>query len=385
MNKKVRLIAFYLPQYHEIPENNLWFGKGFTEWTNVKKAKKLFRDHYQPHIPTDLGYYNLHNPEIRKLQTKIAREHGIEGFCYWHYWFAGKRLLEKPFQDVIESNEPDFPFCLGWANDSWTGIWHGAPGRILIEQTYPGEEDEYNHFYSVLPAFRDKRYLTVNGKPIFYIYKPKLLKNAKKFITHWNKLARKEGLNGIYFIANIDDQEPLFEESVGFSAVTPHNPGWTLYHCLNLTKTLSYNVNRLLLKLMQKSLKDYFRPVCKPYIFDYEEYIKYALPIIKTSLDVYPCVVPNWDNTPRCGINGVVLKNSTPFLFGTHLEDAIKCVNSHEEEKGIIFLKSWNEWAEGNYLEPDNNFWYEYLQVCREKINNTAYAREKEITDSSLA
>lgn len=174
-NAAARLIAFYLPQFHPIPENNEWWGKGFTEWTNVAKAKALFPGHYQPHVPADLGFYDLRVPETRIAQAELAREHGIEGFCYWHYWFGGKRLLERPFNEVLKSGEPKFPFCLGWANESWSGIWHGCADKILMEQTYLGIEEEERHFNAVVDALFDERYLRVDDKPIFYIYKPQQL------------------------------------------------------------------------------------------------------------------------------------------------------------------------------------------------------------------
>ena len=164
-----RLIAFHLPQFHPIPENDEWWGKGFTEWTNTGKAKPLFPGHDQPKVPTDLGYYDLRLPEARKAQADLARKYGVEGFCYYHYWFGGKRLLERPVNEIIASGEPDFPFCLCWANESWTGIWHGAPRRMLMEQTYPGEADHRAHFEYLLTAFRDKRYITVDGRPRFVI------------------------------------------------------------------------------------------------------------------------------------------------------------------------------------------------------------------------
>ena len=170
MNNKPRLIAFYLPQFHPIPENDEWWGRGFTEWTNVAKAVPLFRGHYQPHFPADLGFYDLRVPEVREAQAAMAKAYGIEGFCYYHYWFGhGRRLLERPFNEVLSSGKPDFPFCLCWANDTWTGIWHGAPNKVLIEQRYPGVEDYKAHFYALLDAFRDPRYMTVDGKKIFII------------------------------------------------------------------------------------------------------------------------------------------------------------------------------------------------------------------------
>ena len=194
-----RLIAFYLPQFHPIPENDLWWGRGFTEWTNVAKARPLYRGHYQPRIPADLGFYDLRVPETRAAQAALARSAGIEGFCYWHYWFAGKRILERPFNEVLRLKEPDFPFCLGWANHSWTGIWHGAPNKTLIEQTYPGREDYERHFYAVLEAFHDPRYIRVRGKPLFVICRPTELPCADEFIGLWHHLAVRNGLAGVHF------------------------------------------------------------------------------------------------------------------------------------------------------------------------------------------
>jgi lipopolysaccharide biosynthesis protein len=202
MKNKARVIAFYLPQYHPIPENDVWWGKGFTEWTNVGKAKALFKGHYQPRVPADLGYYDLRVPETRKAQADMAREFGVEGFIYWHYWFGhGKRLIERPFNEVLVSGEPDFPFCLAWANETWKGFAHGMTNRnILIEQKYPGVADYTAHFYEVLPAFKDKRYITVKGSPLFMIYKPLGEPEVKVFMVIWQKLALENGLEKIYFV-----------------------------------------------------------------------------------------------------------------------------------------------------------------------------------------
>src|SRR4030066_949188 len=189
-----RVIALYLPQYPPIPENDEWWGRGFTEWTNTAKARTLFRGHYQPHVPADLGFYDLRVPETRIAQAEMAKEYGIEAFCYYHYWFAGKSLLERPFAEVLESGKPDFPFCLCWANQTWTGIWHGAPNRILIEQTYPGMEDHRRHFEALLPAFCDKRYLKVAGKPLFAIYNPMELPATPRVLELWRGLAANAGL-----------------------------------------------------------------------------------------------------------------------------------------------------------------------------------------------
>src|SRR5262249_40463195 len=222
--KNVRLIAFYLPQFHPIPQNDKWWGPGFTEWTNVGKAKPLFRGHYQPRLPADLGFYDLRLPETRAAQAALARDANLAGFCYWHYWFAGERLLERPLNEVVQSGEPDFPFCLGWANQTWTGIWHGAPQRILIEQTYPGPADHERHFYALLPAFQDKRHIRVGDKPLFLIYDPRRLPAATEFMTQWQGLAQKNGLPGIHFVAHLGRHDPTWDAwQVGFDALTISN------------------------------------------------------------------------------------------------------------------------------------------------------------------
>ena len=204
---KARVIAFYLPQFHPTPENDKFWGKGFTEWTNATKAKPLFKGHHQPHIPADLGFYDLRMPEVREAQAELAREAGVEGFCYWHYWFGnGKQFLQKIFDDVVDSGKPDFPFCVGWANHSWTNKnWVNtktfSKDFYIAEQTYPGPQDHEAHFYSLLKAFKDKRYIKVDGKLLFYIFAPLQFPNVKEFMNLWQELAKKEGLPGFYFIA----------------------------------------------------------------------------------------------------------------------------------------------------------------------------------------
>jgi len=368
-NKSARFIAFYLPQFHPIPENDEWWGKGFTEWTNTAKARPLIVGHHQPNIPADLGFYDLRLPEARAAQAELAAAYGIEGFCYWHYWFDGRRLLERPFNEVLQSGEPDFPFCLGWANDSWSGIWHGCPDRVLMEQTYPGPEDEERHFNALLPAFSDHRYTTVDGKPLFLVYKPYRLPEPKRFIDHWQEMAIKAGLKGIYFVANVNSMEwPAHD--LGFDALVPHNPGVTTYHFFNRNPSF---VDRFCHKITGKTFKQFLRQITpKVDIMSYEEYIKRALPELNKNFDAFPCVVPNWDNTPRCGTSGNLLQGSTPELFKRHLESAVQQVADRPFDKRLIFVKSWNEWAEGNYLEPDLRFGRKYLEACREVVKPNA-------------
>lgn len=372
--RKARLIAYYLPQFHPIPENDEWWGKGFTEWTNVAKAKPLFRGHYQPHIPADLGFYDLRVPETRLAQAEMAQKYGIEAFCYWHYWFAGRRLLERPFNEVLRSGEPDFPFCLGWANASWTGVWYGASNKTLVEQTYPGMQDHEAHFYALLPAFTDSRYMTVDGKPVFLLFRPKDLPDAERVMDFWRSLAAREGLAGIHWIANADDV--LWSpEKHGFDAATT-----TALPIMFRTRALSMaaRVRRKLTSvpataaLANRSLR---RPV---HVYDYAEVSSRLIVERPPAFEHYPCVIPNWDNTPRSGRNGSVLHNSTPEAFGRQLDRAIESVTHLPEEHRIIVVKSWNEWAEGNYLEPDQRFGKAYLEVTREKISGKeSYAEQR--------
>jgi hypothetical protein len=365
-NRRARLIAFYLPQFHPIPENDEWWGKGFTEWTNVTKASPLFRGHYQPKLPADLGFYDLRLPEVRLKQAELARDYGIEAFCYWHYWFNGKRVLERPFNEVLKSGQPDLPFCLGWANDSWTGIWHGCPDRVLIEQTYPGPKDEKAHFYALLEAFSDYRYLKISSMPLFLIYKPYMLPEPNRFLDHWRELAVKEGFPGIYFVGNARTIDWKYE-SDGFDAMTTHNPGLSTYHIFYPPQAFQ---DKLWSERFpgRRFVNSYLQHYPGPKIMLYEDYIKIALPELRKEFDEYPCVLPNWDSTPRSGDAGYVLLDSTPDLFGEHLREAINQVAHKDYEKRIVFVKSWNEWGEGNYLEPDFMYGMEYLEVCKSEV-----------------
>ena len=223
IERKARLIAKYLPQFHPIPENDRWWGKGFTEWTNTASAKPLFPGHEQPSIPADLGYYDLRVSESREAQAELARQYGIEGFCYWHYWFGGgKRLLERPLNEVLRSGKPDFPFCLGWANHTWSGIWHGAPDQVLMEQTYPGLHDVKDHFYAMLEAFQDRRYMKIDGRNIFCIYRMGELEEATLFFSTWRELAVKEGIPDFYFIGIADYPWRMSDE--GYDGFTTNPP-----------------------------------------------------------------------------------------------------------------------------------------------------------------
>jgi lipopolysaccharide biosynthesis protein len=401
MKTEARLIAFYLPQYHPIPENDEWWGKGFTEWTNVAKAKPLFPGHYQPRLPADLGYYDLRVPEVREAQAELARNAGIEGFCYYHYWFGGgKRLLERPFNEVVASGKPDFPFCLCWANQTWTGIWHGAPGRTLIEQTYPGIQDYRKHFSSLRDAFLDPRYMRSNGRPIFVIYRPTELPNPIQFISEWQELAVHNGLPGFHFVAHLtSDQLGWDYTSGGFDSCVVVNThkvfGVPLRHRLFGTNEngLHGNLGQSWTKkdtLWHSAWRRYRSSLGQfSNVRLYREAVPFLLEGCAEQEGTYPCVIPNWDNTPRSHRRGYVLHDSTPELFRIHLQDALSLVRSRPVEDRLVFIKSWNEWAEGNYLEPDRRFGHDYLKVVNQVVSTETLEHRSAVlttfTDARLA
>ncbi len=354
-NRKIKLIAFYLPQFYPIVENDDWWGKGFTEWTNVAQARPLFRGHYQPRIPADLGFYDLRVSEVREAQAELAKDHGIDAFCYWHYWFGGrKKLLERPFREVLESGKPKFPFCLAWANESWTGHWKGEDSKILMKQAFPGEEDYKAHFYEVLPAFRDSRYFMVEGKPLFYIYRPKNLPDPRGFISLWQELARREGLGAVFFVAggwydSFVDSKIFDADASGFQAtnailpnVVGRRPMLTLAR-RRLMNALGFFANRV----------------------DYSTAVSGMLDGVSAKIPNLPTILTGWDTTPRSGVKAWVMTDYTPNSFRIHVEAIMRQTLEQSTPYRIIFVKSWNEWAEGNYLEPDVRYGKAFLEVLR--------------------
>ncbi len=356
-NTKARVIAFYLPQFHPIPENDVWWGIGFTEWTNVGKAKPLFRGHYQPRVPADLGYYDLRLPEIREQQAEMAKHAGIEGFAYWHYWFAGKQLLERPFNEVLQSGSPNFPFCLAWANETWSGIWHGDPSRILIDQTYPGKEDYESHFYANLNAFLDERYIKINGKPIFYIYKPFNIPDSEVFLNCWRELSIKNGLKGMYFIGQSFDEDQAKQIlALGYDAV---NTNWVRDA---LFYASPYNV--VWNKISRTLLGGKFNLA----IWNFKKLTRKLSNNLDSINNYYPTILSGWDNSPRSGLRGRIFTNFTPDVFDDHVKDVLSKVEMKDYDSNVVFLKSWNEWAEGNYMEPDLRYGHKFLDVFRKNV-----------------
>ena len=367
--EKPRIIALYLPQYHPFPENDKWWGKGFTEWTNVARAKPLFKGHYQPRIPADLGFYDLRLPIVREQQAELAREAGIEGFCYWHYWFGnGKQLMAEIFDEVISSGKPDFPICLGWANHSWYAKnWNekdsGKRDRILIEQTFPGDEDIRKHYEYVLRAFKDPRYIKIDNKPFFMIFKANDI--PSNFIELWNKWAREDGFDGVFFVGNVDasDDASAYTQK-GFSAVVKDRIGEqrkaaSMRHNKSKLAVLKYSCDRVIKLLTRKPAQ----------VFSYERCIE-AYIDEKDDMrdDVIPSLIPDFDHSPRSGKKGYIVHGSTPALFQKYVRHLIDLVNKKNNK--IILLRSWNEWGEGNYMEPDIKNGKAYIEVLGREVYN---------------
>ena len=348
---------------------------------NVVKAKPLFKGHVQPKLPADLGFYDLRLPETREAQAQLAREAGIEGFCYYHYWFGGKRLLERPFNEVLTSGKPDLPFCLCWANHSWSNkTWNRKSNiqsnSMLMEQTYPGEEDDKHHFLSVLPAFKDPRYITVDGKPLFFLYSPWHHTRVKEWLGCWRQLAKEHGLKGLYAVAmcdsvlsfklnadgtrsltmpNLESSADIFQSvlDMGFDAV--NSIGRRRGELLNKGK---YN------DLAQTILRKIGLPIGAKY--DYAQTVKgFFAPEDKWE-NVFPTVMPNWDRSPRATSWDGIYLGATPEKFKEHLHQASEMVKNKTPEHQIIVLKSWNEWGEGNYVEPDQEFGHGWINAIRD-------------------
>lgn len=330
--KKPNVICYYLPQFHAIPENDYWWGDNFTEWDNVKKGKPLYEGHYQPRVPLN-GYYNLLDYNILKNQIFLAKKYGIFGFCFYYYWFNGKRLLEKPLEMFLKDISLDMPFCLLWANENWTRRWDGQENEVLIHQEY-SDEDDVNFISSLKDYFLDSRYIRIDGKPVVGIYLASKLPNAKQTTDRWRKWCRENGIGEIYLINALAYGDCNFE---GFDCSVEFPPHQT--HTPRIEKFCDPNKT----------------------VYDYSE-----LQCTNRSFNHFKGVMPSWDNAARrVKYGATVFHGSTPNLYQEWLEDSLK--KSH---KNLVFVNAWNEWGEGAYLEPDLEYKYEYLEATHNALNN---------------
>jgi lipopolysaccharide biosynthesis protein len=337
-----KLVAFYLPQFHPIPENDVWWGKGFTEWTNVTKARPLFEGHYQPHLPTDLGFYDLRLRETRHDQIALAKQYGIDGFCYHYYWFSGRRILHAPLDDMLADPGSDMPFCLCWANENWTRRWDGAECEILLEQKYL-PDDDLNFIKSVVPFFKDRRYIRLDDAPFLIVYHPQHLRDARKSLGVWRDYCRSVGIENIHVSAalthgNQDYDRFGFDSGVEFP---PHN-----FKAEPPREQIAFHVP--------------FRGV----VLHYQDIARFYLANGYANANVFRTVFPCWDNTPRRGDRGLVVLDGTPANYEHWLFEALR--RTQEEFPGserFVFINAWNEWAEGCHLEPDRKYQRGFLEA----------------------
>ncbi|WP_031535400.1 MULTISPECIES: glycoside hydrolase family 99-like domain-containing protein [unclassified Bacteroides] len=352
---KPKVIAYYLPQYYPFPENNEWWGKGFTEWTNVGKTRPLFKGHYQPKVPADLGYYDLRLPEVAEQQAELAKRAGVYGFCYWHYWFGnGKELLDMPFKRALETGKPDFPFCLGWAAEGWMAkTWNkdSNSGRWLIQQEFPGEDDNLNHFNQYLKAFKDPRYIKVDGRPFFLLYGLKNFPDIQGFMDQWNRLIKEAGVaDSFYFVGLAKNMDELNACPGKFDATSVNN----LYISSYFYKGTYMKGYRFIERIIGKLRK-------RPIMIDYREVVDKIWYDDCEREDFIPTIIPNWDHTPRSGYNGTMFYNTTPELWDEMCKKVVG--NTLKKNNKFIMLKSWNEWGEGNYMEPDLKYGTKYIDI----------------------
>jgi lipopolysaccharide biosynthesis protein len=355
-NSKVRAIAIYLPQFHPVPENDEWWGKGFTEWTNVTSARPRFAEHYQPHLPADFGFYDLRLAETRIAQAKLAKEYGIYGFCYYHYWFNGKRILERPLEEIVESGKPDFPFCICWANENWTRRWDGKDDEVLLRQEY-SEDDDLKHINYLKKYFSDSRYIRVDGKPVFVIYRPSLFPDIKKTSARWREECRKNGIGEIYLcymqsFGNYDDPS-----EIGFDAAIEFQPDFAaLPPASDIGK-----VEESFFKRFSLASKSKIVPSPHDKVFLYDDVVKKMLERPRPPYKIFPGVFPMWDNTSRRATGATIMHGSSPEKYGKWLSDVKNKFKPFSKEENFIFLNAWNEWAEGNHLEPCQKWGRAYL------------------------
>jgi lipopolysaccharide biosynthesis protein len=349
LDKKLKLVAFYLPQFHPIPENDLWWGKGFTEWTNVTKAVPQFPGHYQPHLPGELGFYDLRVPEIRRRQVELAKEYGISGFCFYYYWFNGKRLLEQPLDDFINDPNVDFPFCICWANENWTRRWDGAENELLIGQSHSFESD-IKFIKSIEKIIKHKNYIRYNGNPLLIIYRSQIMPNPRATADSWRGYCRENGIGEICLVAAqtfgfLDPTEIGFDAAVEFP---PHN--------LDIPKTNDLPIAN---------------PVFEGTVYDYRNVATYCCNKPAPDFPLFKTVMPSWDNTARNQSHSQIFINSSPHEYQKWLEAVLDITShSHPKGEGIVFINAWNEWAEGAHLEPDRKFGYGYLDATLNALNS---------------
>jgi len=355
----VRALAVYLPQFHPIPENDEWWGAGFTEWRNVVRARPCFRGHDQPHLPADLGFYDLRVADTRAAQAALARAYGIHGFVYYHYWFNGRQLLERPFTEVLRSGTPDFPFALTWANENWTRRWDGRSDQVLVAQDY-SEADDRAHIRHLLPAFADPRYIRVDGRPLFLVYGATRLPDSRRTTDIWREEASRAGIGDLYLCRWEHDGrgDPTV---MGFDAAADFQPDFA-----RLGRALRRSLPSRIVRRLRLTSSAYRTH----WIWDYPEVVDRMLARPPEAYKRFPSVTPSWDNTPRRREKGMVLRNSSPAAYERWLRAVLDDFTPYSTDENLVFINAWNEWAEGNHLEPCERWGHGYLDATRRALDD---------------
>lgn len=355
----VKIIAFYLPQFHAIPENDVWWGKGFTDWVNVKKAKPLFKGHQQPREPLEDNYYDLSDPESIRRQADLARQYGVDGFCFYHYWFGGKLLLQKPAELLLQHRDIDLPFCFSWANEPWARTWDGKAHQILIDQSYGGSQDWEAHFAYLLPFFKDERYMKIDSAPVFLVYKSQSIPCAREMMDCWNRLAMQAGFNGIHFVETLRDNS-TDSRDLPFRARVEFEPA-NILNGISTFRLYANRARRTTVSILNKLLHRQ-KPLSK--VLQFSDIAKASLHTPQPE-GTWGGVFAGWDNSPRRGLSATIISAPTKEQFKSYLQAKIdKTVNQYHTDH--IFVNAWNEWAEGTVLEPDKLNGYHYLEAIKE-------------------
>lgn len=386
-DKKIKLIAMYFPQLHAIPENDEWWGKGFTDWNNVTSAVPQFEGHYQPRVPLDNNYYDQSKIETLRAQIDLAKEHGLYGFCHYHYWFDGKQLLETPTNLMLENKELDFPFCLSWANETWSRRWDAQDHQILIKQTHPPTQESWKkHYDYLIKAWKDPRAIKVDGKPVFVIYRPQRIEKIYEMLAYWKALALKDGLLGLYFIFQKQYEPPKRDCLKSFDATFQFQPFEAMHSSKSSYHSWVYRFFRIwTLKLIVhkafRMLPDYIQHLLSSFwakyfggltFHDYEEAWRQIVEIRPDEkLTTYPGAFVDWDNSARYKNRATLFIGASPKAFEKWFSKLTETMPQRNLPENFIFLNAWNEWSEGTYLEPDEKFGYQYIEAVKRVLNTT--------------
>jgi hypothetical protein len=377
-NSATKLIAIYFPQLHPIPENDEWWGKGFTDWDNVKSASPQYDGHYQPRVPLNNNYYDQSTVETIRWQIDLAKQYGIYGFCHYHYWFDGKQLLETPTNLIMENKDIDFPFCLSWANETWSKRWDGRHHHILIEQTHPPTREAWKkHYDYLIKAWKDPRAIKVDGKPVFVIYRPQRIQKIDEMLAYWRELARLDGLPGLYFIFQkqyelptrlcLESFDGLFQFQPFEASNAPTFNKKSIRHSplFKIVRALPERYQGMLRGLRAKFVRELL-------LHDYDETWKHIIEVRPDKhLDTYPGAFVDWDNTARYKKRATIYRGATPEKFAYWFSLLVESMPERKLSENFIFLNAWNEWSEGTYLEPDEKYGYQYLEVVKKVLSKS--------------